>query len=99
MHDGGKKSRLPEAGTVGAVCGTGARIQGPDSDFSRASLRVLGQNKFGLGALLRSKANSKLHANESALERLILYSGAILQDALAGIKGLVERHPAMPPPP
>ena len=93
------KSRCAEAGTVGAFCGSGERTQRPDLDFFDPALRVNGGKNFGLRALLRAKANSKLQANESALERLIVYSGSNLLELLAGSKGLVERLSAMPPPP
>ena len=67
-----KKVGGAEAGTVGAGCGSGKRTDSPDLDFADCVLRVKRGQNFGLGALLRSKANSKLQANESALGRLVV---------------------------
>ena len=99
MRIGEDRGRWSEAGTVGENLCPERPEQDPDSDSACATLRVLGQKKFGLGALERSKANSQIQANESALDRLIVYSGPTLLGTQAGSKCLVEGLSAMPPPP
>jgi hypothetical protein len=69
------------------LCGSGDRTQRPGFDFLCAGLRVKLWKNFGLGALLRSKANSNLRREESTPETLACYSTSTLGGALVKSKG------------
>ena len=96
MNNVGQESRWPEAGTVGALCRSGDGTQRPDFDFLCAGLRMTWGKNFGLGALLRSKANSNLIREGSTSETLACYSTFTLDGALAFRKGSRKARHRMP---